>query len=407
MKKIFYTLNAFLLPTLSLAAPANPSNLQLTALSGSSVSLSWDNESNDDKVGFKIFRDETLIARTASGMTSFIDTGLTPNTDYNYVIKATDEAQDVIDTIVERHNVYRALEFTDSPLLWDDELANHAQTWANYLATNYTANDSGLSPHASRFQADLHNEDDYEEGENIAWGRPSRAYFEENPVDISSVAVAQSYLASVDAWAAEKAYYDYATNTQVVGYENEAIGHYTQMVWQKTKKIGCGKATSTTDYAGDWIVCRYTIAGNRSINGVKEKPYCLNYTNADLYSEGSLAFTEAMISGKSFAITKIIEDRTTCTRDDTADSTLTFTGVTVANIPDYNVFNTSDGSNLWSMNFDNVAIDDGILTLTNNENDRYMTLKLIGDFATHYSVEAYWWVVGAQYNRRAILKLAK
>jgi hypothetical protein len=59
------------------------------------------------------------------------------------------------------------------------------------------------------------------------------------------------------------------------------------------------------------------------------------------------------------------------------------------------------------MNFDNISIDeDGILILTNDANNRYMTLKLIGKTATHYNVEAYWKINNDErYSRRSILKL--
>jgi hypothetical protein len=90
MKKIFYILSALSLPAFLFAAPANPSNLKLVALSGDSVSLSW-LDNSDDETGFKIFRDDILIATTASNIPTFIDTGLTPNSTYRYTIKATDD----------------------------------------------------------------------------------------------------------------------------------------------------------------------------------------------------------------------------------------------------------------------------------------------------------------------------
>ncbi len=89
MKNIFYTFCTLLVPTFALAAPANPSNLELTALSSSSVSLSWQDNS-DDETGFKIFRDGTLIMTTSSNVSTFTDTGLMPNTTYEYTVKSTD-----------------------------------------------------------------------------------------------------------------------------------------------------------------------------------------------------------------------------------------------------------------------------------------------------------------------------
>ena len=150
----------------------------------------------------------------------------------------------------------------------DSELEHHAQAWAEYLAKHYTKADSnnGKIPHARYFQTDKHNEDDYYEGENIAWGYPGRDFTEEKPLDINNIDVANSGhvygYAAVDAWASEKAYYDYETNKQKPGYENEAVGHYTQIVWKDTTKVGCAKAHSQTDFGGDWIVCRYSPPGN-------------------------------------------------------------------------------------------------------------------------------------------------
>ena len=307
------------------------------------------------------------------------------------------------DKIVERHNHYRNLEFTDSNLTWDTTLATHAQEWADYLVANYTRADraSGQSPHASQFNQTTHTLSYQGEGENIAWSSNGRGYLTDSPIDISDVAIADASISgSVDAWASEKAYYNYATNGKKPGYESKAVGHYTQLVWQKTTKIGCGKASGTD---GEHVVCRYQIAGNLS----GAKPYC-SYTLLDLYNNSSLVFTNAIIESKTFVITKVLEDRTACTKRESADSTLSFTGTTVATIPNYNAFNTSAGTMLWSMNFDSISIDsEGRLVMTNAANDRYMRLKLIGETSLEYSVEAYWWVIGTQYERRAILKLAK
>jgi len=307
--------------------------------------------------------------------------------------------------IVDRHNYYRSLVFSDSDLVWDESVAQHAQTWANYLANHFKQSDVGVvKPHAKTFQTNLHTEDDYAEGENIAWSNYGRGYLTDSPIDISSVNLASGNVdGSIDAWAVEKAFYDYARNTQKSGYENEQIGHYTQIVWQKTKKVGCAIANSNTDRGGEWVVCRYAEAGNY----VGQKPYCANYTLTDLFTSNPPSFSNQIINGKSFAITKVLENRSNCTRTDRADSSLNFTGTASASIANFDAFNKGNNSNLWNLNFNNIAIQNGELKLTNSENNRYMTLKIIGETNDYYAVEAYWWVTNETYNRKAYLKLSK
>ena len=59
----------------------------------------------------------------------------------------------------------------------------------------------------------------------------------------------------VGQWTAEKASYDHSTNT----CSAQTCGHYTQVVWAATTKLGCGMAT-----CGDtqvWV-CNYDPQGN-------------------------------------------------------------------------------------------------------------------------------------------------
>ncbi len=97
-------------------------------------------------------------------------------------------------------------------------------------------------------------------------------------------------------WANEKAYYDYESNSG----NGNVVGHYTQVVWQKTTKVGCGQAESETDRPGSYVVCRYHIAGNM----VGEKPYCTDYSVAQYYNNPSLSFSSDTIDGKTFGTKK-------------------------------------------------------------------------------------------------------
>jgi hypothetical protein len=78
-------------PTFLLATPNNPSNLILKALSSTSVSIKW-GDNSDNETGYKVFRNGKLIKFVGSDTTDFIDDGLSPNTTYEYTIKSTDDS---------------------------------------------------------------------------------------------------------------------------------------------------------------------------------------------------------------------------------------------------------------------------------------------------------------------------
>ena len=120
-----------------------------------------------------------------------------------------------------------------APLVWSNEVAAHAQDWANHLAAN---NDCKL---AHRPQNPY--------GQNLFWS--SRA-----------ATAAQA----VAMWVAEKANYDAASNTCT---PNTVCGHYTQIVWANTTRLGCGRATCGGG-AEIWV-CNYDPRGN--YNG--QRPY--------------------------------------------------------------------------------------------------------------------------------------
>ncbi|GFZ31506.1 hypothetical protein CSC2_20320 [Clostridium zeae] len=76
--------------------PTVPSNLVVTSHSISEVAISW-NQSTDNiaVVGYDIFRDGIQIASVGSDVTSYTDSGLNPNTQYKYTIKAKDQAGNI------------------------------------------------------------------------------------------------------------------------------------------------------------------------------------------------------------------------------------------------------------------------------------------------------------------------
>lgn len=75
-------------------APAAPSQLAATTVSGSAINLVWTAATDNVGVaGYRVYRDNALIGTTAA--TSFGDTGLSPSTDYVYKVKAYDASGNV------------------------------------------------------------------------------------------------------------------------------------------------------------------------------------------------------------------------------------------------------------------------------------------------------------------------
>jgi pathogenesis-related protein 1 len=141
--------------------------------------------------------------------------------------------------MTEAHNAARAAVMPAAsppipPLTWSSTVASAAQSWANGCSFAH----GGL--------------DGY--GQNI-YATTGTA----EPADV------------VKAWVAEAANYDYATNTCATG---EVCGHYTQVVWRDSARLGCGVKDCTEGSpfgSGAWQlwVCDYDPPGN--FDG--EKPY--------------------------------------------------------------------------------------------------------------------------------------
>jgi hypothetical protein len=116
-------------------------------------------------------------------------------------------------------------------LTWDDALECVAQQWANTCPTGHNADRTSMyaTCGGSGYV-----------GENMAWGYPT-------------------VTAVVDGWASEVSGYTLATNSC-----SDVCGHYTQLVWADTLRIGC--ASPTVSCGGSWgnaiYICDYAPGGN-------------------------------------------------------------------------------------------------------------------------------------------------
>lgn len=122
-------------------------------------------------------------------------------------------------------------------LAWSDEAASLAQHWADELAAKNCQ--PSHNPDATRRKVF---------GENIYnfWATKPYVGFKKEERDV------------VDSWGIEIKYYDEATNS-CSAPASETCGHYTQMVWSRTQKVGCARAKC--DAAEVWV-CEYFPRGN-------------------------------------------------------------------------------------------------------------------------------------------------
>lgn len=132
--------------------------------------------------------------------------------------------------ILAAHNAERAQAGVPQ-LVWDNDLGNAAAAYAQQMAF------TGVFEHSNRAAR-------RGVGENL-WMGTHGAYSPE---------------AMVGGWASEKRFFVagvFPNNSRSGNWSD--VGHYTQMVWPTTMRVGCALAsTASTDY----LVCRYATAGN-------------------------------------------------------------------------------------------------------------------------------------------------
>ncbi len=131
--------------------------------------------------------------------------------------------------ILAAHNAARASLGLD-PLRWNATLAAQAEQWAEQVARVDRLH-HGLGSGSGQ-------------GENLWMGTRERFTVEE----------------MVGRWVAEKQLFRHGRfpHNSLTG-DWAAVGHYTQIVWRRTREVGCSLARGVRN---DVLVCRYHEAGN-------------------------------------------------------------------------------------------------------------------------------------------------
>ncbi|KAM7258679.1 hypothetical protein ACFE04_014420 [Oxalis oulophora] len=141
-----------------------------------------------------------------------------------YLAQAQNTPQDYLNV----HNTARS-QVGVGGMQWSTSLANYAQNYISKLKGSCKMVHSG-GPY----------------GENLAWGS----------YDMSGKE-------AVNLWVAEKPKYNYNLNKCIGG----ECGHYTQVVWRNSIRLGCAKVACNN--GGTIISCNYDPPGNY----VNERPY--------------------------------------------------------------------------------------------------------------------------------------
>ncbi len=141
------------------------------------------------------------------------------------IIDEITEDEIIYDSVemVARNNEIRAELYQGHSILWDESLALSAQAHANYLALNNSFEHSNSN-----------------NGENLY-----------------ASSLVTGYVTAINNWYSEKSDYNLDTKSCDSG---KVCGHYTQLIWQETTEVGCGKSSSNS-----WttiIVCQYNPPGN-------------------------------------------------------------------------------------------------------------------------------------------------
>jgi len=280
--------------------------------------------------------------------------------------------------VLKEHNLKRNLYFNDSNLTYNRDLEKLIQEYVDKMAN------SGICKHDKEFN----NKHNY--GENLYCSSENK-----------KITIKEAMKNWFDE---ELPYYDYVSGSCSEGTysnSNQSIecGHYTQVIWQDTREVGCAVSQFKTGiYKDGYIyICKYYKGGNTSLNGEKEKPYCTNYDKSDIYV-GEVP-TSISLAGKKFPIELVVEDRVNCIRSDNYNSAIEFSSdLQTATVKDFEIFNNGQYPN--TLNFNSISINGKTITMRGTNDNIvdeeykgkpiFMKFTLLGQTAEYYSVELEW-----------------
>lgn len=157
--------------------------------------------------------------------------------------------------ICNEHNVERAKHGV-AALDWSADLAKNAQAWVNACHTSRNSNGDEFFCHQNSTSG-CGTDASYHYGENLSFGYPSRSGKD-----------------AVDEWYCEINAYDFdnpaVRGGVTFGCDNnpdKVTGHFTQVVWRDTKRMGCARNTcSLGGNTGTLWACEYDPPGNFNAN---------------------------------------------------------------------------------------------------------------------------------------------
>ncbi|HXW52659.1 MAG TPA: CAP domain-containing protein [Myxococcota bacterium] len=124
---------------------------------------------------------------------------------------------------------------------WDNGLARYAQEWANYLKKNKQCN---IQHRTGAMMKKRY-------GENLGFNwtskRLAHGHFDGSPEKVTMSWAKECKDFSLDRGSCKS---------------NAVCGHFTQVVWKDTKKIGCGVAVCEGQGHAEVWVCNYDPPGN-------------------------------------------------------------------------------------------------------------------------------------------------